>query len=68
MKISYICLKSKVNINTVIEMIVCYSSVDQKRSEAEPSCVFKRSDASFRIPIDFKSDDSRLWLKYYIVL
>ncbi len=33
-------------INTVIERIVCYSSVDQKRSEAESSCVFMKSDES----------------------
>ncbi|XP_026105898.1 NACHT, LRR and PYD domains-containing protein 3-like [Carassius auratus] len=36
------------------------SSVDQKRSEAEPSCVSMRSDDSLPHPINFmKSDESR---------
>ncbi len=46
--------KKKVNINTVIERIVCYSSVDQKRSEAESSCVFMKSDESIGHPQHFR--------------
>ncbi len=41
-------------MNTVIERIVCYSSVDQKRSEAEPSCVFMKSDESIDHPQHFR--------------
>ncbi len=37
-------------IKTVIQSIVCYSSVDQKRSEAESSCVFMKSDESIDHP------------------
>ncbi|XP_050959239.1 NACHT, LRR and PYD domains-containing protein 3 isoform X3 [Labeo rohita] len=40
-----------------------YSSVHQKESEPEPSCVSMRSDVSLDHPIDFKSDDTRLNLK-----
>ncbi|XP_026079137.1 NACHT, LRR and PYD domains-containing protein 3-like [Carassius auratus] len=40
------------------------SSVDQKRSEAEPSCVSVRSDASLFHLIDFKSDDTRSILQH----
>uniref|UniRef100_A0A671LKY3 Uncharacterized protein n=1 Tax=Sinocyclocheilus anshuiensis TaxID=1608454 RepID=A0A671LKY3_9TELE len=36
------------------------SSVQEKKSEAEPSCVSMRSDASLGHPVDFKSDDTRL--------
>ncbi|XP_058636207.1 NACHT, LRR and PYD domains-containing protein 3-like isoform X1 [Onychostoma macrolepis] len=39
--------------------ILCYSSVDQKRSEPEPSCVSVRSDHSMDRFFDFKSDDTR---------
>ncbi|XP_016393850.1 protein NLRC3-like [Sinocyclocheilus rhinocerous] len=35
------------------------SSVHQKRSEAESSCVIMKSDASMNQPLDFKSGDSR---------
>ncbi len=48
--------------NTVIEMILCYRSVDLKKSEPEPSCVSMKSDHSMDRPIYFKSDDTR----YYI--
>ncbi len=43
---------------------LCYSSVHQKKSESEPSCVSMRSDESLDHPIDFKSDDTRFNLKY----
>ncbi|XP_058651258.1 NLR family CARD domain-containing protein 3-like isoform X3 [Onychostoma macrolepis] len=39
------------------------SSVHQKKSEAEPSCVSMRSDASLPLPLHFKSDDTRFNLK-----
>ncbi|KAI2644381.1 NLR family CARD domain-containing protein 3 [Labeo rohita] len=39
------------------------SSVHQKKSEPEPSCVSMRSDESLNRPIDFKSDDTRFNLK-----
>ncbi len=45
---------------------LCYSSVPQKKSESEPSCVSMRSDESLDHPIDFKSDDTRFNLKCYI--
>uniref|UniRef100_A0A9J7X1H5 NACHT domain-containing protein n=1 Tax=Cyprinus carpio carpio TaxID=630221 RepID=A0A9J7X1H5_CYPCA len=35
------------------------SSFQQKRSEAEPSCVSMRSDWSMEHPIDFKSEDTK---------
>ncbi|XP_050956643.1 NLR family CARD domain-containing protein 3-like isoform X2 [Labeo rohita] len=35
------------------------SSVHQKKSEPEPSCVSMRSDASLPRPFNFKSDDTR---------
>ncbi|XDV32895.1 hypothetical protein PO909_003565 [Leuciscus waleckii] len=35
------------------------SSVHQKRSEPEPSCVSMRSDASMSRPVDFKSEDTQ---------
>ncbi len=47
---------------------LCYSSVHQKKSEPEPSCVSMRSDDSMHRPIHFKSDDTRFNLKYYIFL
>uniref|UniRef100_A0A8C1M0A2 NACHT domain-containing protein n=1 Tax=Cyprinus carpio TaxID=7962 RepID=A0A8C1M0A2_CYPCA len=40
------------------------SSVHQKKSEAEPSCVSLRSDESLPHPIDFKSDDTRSILQH----
>ncbi|KAI2645472.1 NLR family CARD domain-containing protein 3 [Labeo rohita] len=50
--------------NTNLMVIVDYfSSVHQKESEPEPSCVSMRSDVSLDHPIDFKSDDTRLNLK-----
>ncbi|XP_048048379.1 NLR family CARD domain-containing protein 3-like [Megalobrama amblycephala] len=39
-----------------------YSSVHQKRSEPEPSCVSMKSDASLNRPIEFKSGDTRTGL------
>ncbi len=45
---------------------LCYSSVPQKKSEPEPSCVSMRSDHSLDRFFDFKSDDTRFNLKYYI--
>ncbi len=38
---------------------LCYSSVHQKRSEAEFSCVSMRSDASMDLPIELKSGDTK---------
>ncbi|KAK2883411.1 hypothetical protein Q8A67_017048 [Cirrhinus molitorella] len=35
------------------------SSVHQKKSEPEPSCVSMRSDQSMLDPVNFKSDDTR---------
>ncbi|XP_043093441.1 NACHT, LRR and PYD domains-containing protein 3-like [Puntigrus tetrazona] len=35
------------------------SSVHQKRSEAEPSCVSMKSDCSMKQPVRFKSEDSQ---------
>ncbi|XP_026105889.1 NLR family CARD domain-containing protein 3-like isoform X3 [Carassius auratus] len=40
------------------------SSVDQKRSEAEPSCVSMRSDASLPYPINFNSNCTRSILQH----
>ncbi len=42
---------------------LCYSSVHQKRSEAESSCVSMRSDASMNQPIDYKSEDTKTDLR-----
>ncbi len=42
---------------------LCYSSVHQKRSEAEFSCVSMRSDASMHRPIQFKSGDTKTDLR-----
>ncbi len=42
---------------------LCYSSVHQKRSEAESSCVSMRSDASMNQPIMFKSGDTKTDLR-----
>ncbi|XP_016115976.1 protein NLRC3-like, partial [Sinocyclocheilus grahami] len=39
------------------------SSVHQKRSEPEPSCVSMKSDASLDPPVNFKRDDTRFNLK-----
>ncbi|KAL1276431.1 hypothetical protein QQF64_036054, partial [Cirrhinus molitorella] len=39
-----------------------FSSVQQKRSEPEPSCVSMKSDRSMDKPIEFKSGDSQLGL------
>ncbi len=53
---------------------LCYSSVHQKRSEAEFSCVSMRSDASMNHPIDYKSEDtttdlrSNISVKYYLIM
>ncbi len=44
---------------------LCYSSVHQKKSEPEPSCVSMRSDQSLDRFFDIKSDDTRFNLKYY---
>ncbi len=60
-------------INTVIERIVCYSSVDQKRSEAESSCVFMKSDESidhtqhFRYNISL-TDRIEIFMMFYHVI
>ncbi|XP_052413758.1 NACHT, LRR and PYD domains-containing protein 3 isoform X2 [Carassius gibelio] len=35
------------------------SSVDQKKSDPEPSCVSMKSDASMHLPFNFKSEDTR---------
>ncbi len=43
---------------------LCYSSVHQKRSEAESSCVSMRSDGSMGHPIKFKSGDTKTDLRY----
>jgi len=43
-----------------------YSSVHQKRSDPEPSCVSMRSDASMDQPVKFKSEDTQHDLRYYI--
>ncbi len=43
---------------------LCYSSVHQKRSEAEFSCVSMRSNASMSHPIQFKSEDTKTDLRY----
>ncbi|XP_042593550.1 NLR family CARD domain-containing protein 3-like [Cyprinus carpio] len=43
------------------------SSVHQKKSEAEPSCVSLRSDESLPHPIDFKSDDTRFNLNHEVL-
>jgi len=43
-----------------------YSSVHQKRSGPEPSCVSMRSDASMDNTIYFKSEDTQHDLRYYI--
>ncbi|XP_048016878.1 NLR family CARD domain-containing protein 3-like isoform X1 [Megalobrama amblycephala] len=40
------------------------SSIDQKRSEPEPSCVSMRSDRSLDRPIEFKSGDTQTDLSY----
>ncbi|ROL41926.1 NLR family CARD domain-containing protein 3 [Anabarilius grahami] len=40
----------------------CFSSVHQKRSEPEPSCVSMKSDASMGLPIEFKSGDTQTGL------
>ncbi|XP_048048598.1 NLR family CARD domain-containing protein 3-like isoform X3 [Megalobrama amblycephala] len=39
-----------------------YSSVHQKRSEPEPSCVSMKSDVSMGHPVNFKSADTRIGL------
>ncbi len=41
-----------------------YSSVQQKRSEAESSCVSMRSEASVNQPLDYKSEDTKTDLRY----
>ncbi|KAF4106177.1 hypothetical protein G5714_013839 [Onychostoma macrolepis] len=41
-----------------------FSSVHLKKSEAEPSCVSMRSDASMDSPLNFKSDDTRSNLQH----
>ncbi len=43
---------------------LCYSSVHQKGSEAEFSCVSMRSDRSMDPPIVFKSGDTKTDLRY----
>jgi len=43
-----------------------YSSVHQKRSEPESSCVSMRSDESMNYPVHFKSEDTQHYLRYYI--
>ncbi len=44
--------------------LFCYSSVHQKRSEAEFSCVSMRSEASMGCIIKFKSGDTETDLRY----
>ncbi len=46
---------------------LCYSSVHQKRSEAEFSCVSMRSDASMDYPMKFKSGDTKTDLRYIFI-
>ncbi len=46
---------------------LCYSSVQQKRSEAESSCVSMGSDASVNRPIEFKSRDTKTDPRYIFV-
>ncbi len=43
---------------------LCYSSVHQKRTEPESSCVSMRSDGSMGHPIKFKSGDTNTDLRY----
>jgi len=43
-----------------------YSSVHQKRSGPESSCVSMRSDSSMDPIVHFKSEDSQIDLRYYI--
>ncbi len=53
---------------------LCYSSVHQKRSEAESSCVSMRSAVSMDQPIDYKSEDrktdlrSNISVKDYLII
>jgi len=46
--------------------LLCYSSIHQKRSESEPSCVSMRSDGSMFPPVHFKSGDTQTHLRYTI--
>ncbi|XP_016112133.1 protein NLRC3-like [Sinocyclocheilus grahami] len=46
------------NLNKVLNLL-CFSSVQQRRSEAEPSHVSMKSDASMVQPVKFKSGDTR---------
>ncbi len=43
---------------------LCYSSVHQKTSEPEPSCVSVKSDRSMGHLVDFKSDNTMLRQNY----
>ncbi len=54
------------NVLSVSLISLCYSSVHQKKSEPESSCVSMRSDESLHHPVNFKSHDTRFNLKYYI--
>ncbi|CAM4736141.1 unnamed protein product [Leuciscus chuanchicus] len=44
------------------------SSVQQERSEPEPSCVSLRSDGSMGHPINFKNDDTQTDLRHKVLL
>ncbi len=70
MKRSYFFL---LKVNTVIQRIICYSSVDQKRSEAESSCVFMKSDESIGHPPNFRynislTDIIKIYMVFYYVI
>ncbi len=57
----------------MIHFNLCYSSVQQKRSEPESSCVSMRSDVSVNQPLDYKSEDtktdlrSNIYVKDYLI-
>ncbi len=46
---------------------LCYSSVHQKRSEAEFSCVSMRSAVSMDQPVKFKSGDPKTDPRYVFI-
>ncbi|XDV32919.1 hypothetical protein PO909_003573 [Leuciscus waleckii] len=52
------------NMANMYKFKLCCSSVHQKRSEAEPSCVSMRSDASMIRPVHFKSGDTQTDLRF----
>jgi len=54
------------NMANLFNFKLFYSSVHQKRSEPESSCVSMRSDSSMNQIIHFKSEDTQTDLRYYI--